>query len=276
MELGVAFRDLSEVAQGVPGPTTDWIGAWAHRHDCYILCPLTVSRGGTYTNEAILIDRQGGVSGSYAKIHPVVHGSEFISLEKGVMPGEDAAVFATDFGRIGVQICFDIHYPSGWAELKRKGAEIVFWPSAYDGGRHLSVHAWTNHYYVVSAVESRCARIINSMGEVLSATGRRDQVIARTLNLDIGLFHTDFNRSQIALIRQAYGPDVDISVYHEEGMFTLSAEAEGLSVDDLVDEFDLDPLDDYIARNEQLQDAWREGRCIPDLTPRYLGREQWA
>ena len=126
LELGVSFQDLSEVAESVPGPTTEWARRWAKAHRCYVICPLTVRRGDIYTNEAVLLDRRGAIVGSYAKIHPVVHGSEFISLEKGITPGREACVFDTDFGRIGMQICFDIHWPAGWAELKHRGAEMVF------------------------------------------------------------------------------------------------------------------------------------------------------
>ncbi len=61
-------------------------------------------------------------------------------------------VFDTDFGRIGVQICFDIEYRDGWDALDRAGAEIFFWLSAAEGGRGLNVIAWNYHRYVASAV----------------------------------------------------------------------------------------------------------------------------
>ena len=276
LELNVAFADLSIVAEPVPGPTTDRVAQYARKQGCYIICPLTVMHGDRYMNDAVLIDRQGHIVGAYSKIHPVVEGSEFTSLEKGITPGGEAAVFETDFGRIGMQICFDINWPETWAELKRKGAEIVFWSSAYDGGKHLSIHAWNNNYYIVSAVKSCYARIIDIMGEVLAVTGRRDPVIAHTIDLDVGLYHCDFNRTQIAAIRAKYGPDVTMRVWHEEGLFTVASNREELSVAEIADEFLLDPLDEYLARNTRLQDAWREGGPIPDLTPRYVGRIQWG
>jgi predicted amidohydrolase len=276
LEQGVAFRELAEVAEPVPGPTTDLVAGFARRHRCYIICPLTVIHGDKYMNDAVLIDRQGQVVGAYSKIHPVVEGSAFTSLEKGMTPGSEARVFELDFGRIGMQICFDINWDTGWAELKRKGAEIVFWSSAYDGGKHLSIHAWNNHYYVVSAVKSTYARVIDIMGEVLAKTGPRSGVIAQTIDLDVGLFHTDFNSVQLPLIRARYGPEVTIRIWHEEGLFTLESNRQELSVAEIVDEFALDPLDAYLERNTRLQDAWRKGGPIPNLAPRYLGREQWV
>ena len=272
LELNVQFLELAEVAETVPGTTTDMVSALARKHSCYIICPLTAIHRDKFMNDAVLIDRQGQIVGAYSKIHPVVSRAKFTDLEKGITPAGEAMVFETDFGCIGMQICFDINWDESWAELKRKGAEIVFWPSAYDGGKHLSIHAWNHHYYVVSAVKSRYARIIDIMGEVLAATGQRDPIVACTIDLDVGLFHTDFNQVQIPKIRAKYGPDVTIGIWHQEAFFTLETNREDLSVADIVEEFLLDPLHAYLKRNEQLQDAWRRGGPIPNLTPKFASR----
>ena len=92
----------------------------------------------------------------------------------------------------------------------------------------------------------------------------------------MGLFHCDFNNVQVPHIRARYGPDVTIRIWHEEGMFTVESNREDLSVADIVSEFKLDPLDAYLTRNARLQDAWRRGDPIPDLTPEYVGRVQWV
>lgn len=264
------------MAEPIPGPTTDVVAAYARAHRCYIICPLVGLHGTHYMNDAVLIDRQGQIVGLYSKIHPVVEGSQFKSLEKGMTPGSEAKVFETDFGRIGMQICFDICYDDGWAALERGGAEIVFWSSAYDGGKHLSIHAWNHRYYVVSSVQTNYARVLDIMGDVLAITGPRDPIAAHTIDLDVGLFHTDFNAVQVPLIRAKYGPQVTIKIWHQEGAFTLQSNREDLSVAEITREFQLDPLDDYLNRNARLQDAWRQGDPIPDLTPDYVGRVQWV
>ncbi|TVS08019.1 MAG: hypothetical protein EA424_29065 [Planctomycetaceae bacterium] len=48
-----------------------------------------------------------------------------IVLEGGVRPGAEHNVFELDFGRGGVQICYDVEYPEGWQRLAEKGAELV-------------------------------------------------------------------------------------------------------------------------------------------------------
>lgn len=273
--LGVEFDEVGEVAETVPGPTTDAIAAIARQHECYVICPLIADSNGTYTNDSVLIDREGAIAGVYSKIHPVVHGSEFRSLERGITPGREVPVFTTDFGRVGMQICFDLVFDDGWSELERQGAEIVFWSSAYDGGKHLSIRAWNHGYYIVSAVNSNHARIIDIVGEVRGMTGHSNPLVTCTIDLDVGLFHLDFNNAVIPTIQKRYGRDVTLRVLHEEGMFTLESNLNNVSVADLVREFDLDPYDDYLERNARLQDALRNGEPVPDLTPGFVGRKQW-
>lgn len=273
---GVAYDDLAEIAESIPGPTTELVASYARGHGCYIICPLIGLHGDQYRNDAVLIDRQGEIAGIYAKIHPVVQGSEYRSLELGVTPGTAAPVFETDFGKIGIQICFDLMYPEAWAELSLQGAEIVFWCSAYDGGKHLGIYAWTHHYHIVSSVQSRHAQVINVMGDTVAKSGWHDPVLAATINLDTAVLHCDFNGTVIPDLRKTYGRDVDIAVWHEEGLFTLSSNREDLSVADIMEAFNLETLDDYLARNRTLQDAVRDGRAVPDLTPPYLGRTQWS
>ena len=270
--VGVAGEHLGEVAETVPGPIVDYVADHARRHHCYIICPLFVRHSDRITNDAVLIDRQGQVVGAYSKLHPVADISAFNRLEIGVTPGSDVPVFDTDFGRIGMQICFDLNFDDGWSELKRKGAEIVFWSSQYNGGRLLTTRVWQYHYYLVSAVSTYYSRIMNVLGDVLATTGQFDTVAVHTIDLDVGLYHLDYNRVVLPQIHLKYGPDVVVCVGHEEDIFTLESRREGLTVNAIAEEFLLDPLDDYLARNIRLQDAVREGRPLPDLTPRYAGR----
>ena len=76
-------------------------------------------------------------------------------------------------------------------------------------------------------------------------------------------------------LHKQYGVDIEITMMHEEGLFTLVSNRDDLSVRDVIDAFKLDPLDAYLARCAKLQDALRSGEELPDLTPPYLGRAQW-
>jgi beta-ureidopropionase len=273
---GLVDPHNEEMAEDIPGPTLEMAAGYARRSGVYILCPILARRPDGTHIEAFLLDRQGQIAGSYQKHHPVVEGCEYNKVEFDSRPGSAFPVFDTDFGRIGVQICFDVEYPDGWEALDRAGAEIFFWLSAYDGGRDLTAKAWQYHRFLVSAVQTTYARILNCMGETLAITGAHDLIAAATIDLDVTLFHTDFNKAQIPAIRAKYGPDVTLRIYHEEGCFILQSNRPDLPVSALIAEFQLDPLKDYLARCRRLQDALRDGQALPDLTPPYETREQWV
>jgi predicted amidohydrolase len=131
----------------VPGPVTERLAAWARQRSCYVVFGLKTKTGNRIFNSAVLIDRKGQVSGVYSKTHPTEG-----ELEEGTTPGRvDPPLFETDFGVIGVQICFDVNWWESWKRLKQLGAKIVFFPSAFPAARQLSALALMNQYYIVSS-----------------------------------------------------------------------------------------------------------------------------
>jgi predicted amidohydrolase/acetyl esterase/lipase len=105
-------------------------------------------------NGAVVIDRQGRPVGRYDKVHPVLDQSgaaQQIVLEGGVRPGTEYNVFDLDFGRIGVQICYDIEYPEGWRRLAEKGAELVLYPTQSPQLTRPGTYAASHEYWIVSS-----------------------------------------------------------------------------------------------------------------------------
>ena len=117
---GVPRDGVAAVAESVPGPITEAIGAIARRHSTYVICPLIERREDRFYNSAAVLDRRGRIVGVYEKAHPVPQ------VEDELTPGSGPKPLDTDFGRIGVLICFDINWPDAWATLKHMGAEVVF------------------------------------------------------------------------------------------------------------------------------------------------------
>ena len=272
---GVAVDEVGQVAETVPGPTTEMAMERARAHGCNIICPLMERRDGVLYNSAVVIDRLGGIAGIYEKLHPVTTTPDFTAFEDGTTPGQEPKVFDLDFGRIGILICFDIQWPREWARLKELGAEIVFWPSAYDGGFPLQARAWDHHYWVVSSVQTQKSRIIDITGQVLLEAGARTPVIGMEIDLEKRFFHTDFNASQIGAIKKKYGRDVTVRLYHDEGGMTVESRREGLTVQALMDEFDLELVPDYVARHDLAETATRKGRA-PDPQPPRRVPGQWT
>ncbi|MBI4379406.1 MAG: carbon-nitrogen hydrolase family protein, partial [Nitrospinae bacterium] len=102
---------------------------------------------------AVLIDRFGKISGRYFKIHPVPNETKQFKVSRG----SNIPVFKTDFGLIGIMICFDSYFPELPAILARKGARIIFFPhqqNTPDSGTyllHLRAHAMFNCVYLVAS-----------------------------------------------------------------------------------------------------------------------------
>jgi predicted amidohydrolase len=252
----IPYSDVNDVAESVPGPFTEMASALARRYGTYIICPVLERRAGQIYNAAILLDRQGQIAGTYDKLHPVTSDTSSL-LEKGVTPGSELKVFDTDFGRIGILICFDINWRQEWERLKEMGAEIVFWPSAYDGGLPLQARAMDHHYYVVSAVRKQHARIIDVLSSVLAETGPYTDIAEVVIDLDKKVFSTDFNLRKLAALRLKYGRDVTIDMRCDEDMFSLVSQRPDLNVTDLMVEYGMQPWGDYIAKSMVAQDSQR-------------------
>jgi len=166
--VGLTTPQAVEAAQSVPGPITERIGALARRFGMNVVCPLLERKGERVYNAGVLLDRHGRVTGAYHKIHPTID-----ELEAGVTPGHRVEVFETDFGRVGVLICFDIMFPDRWREAKEGGAEVVFWPSAYEGGLPLQARACDYECYVVSSTPVWGCHILDITGYPIASAGHR-------------------------------------------------------------------------------------------------------
>jgi predicted amidohydrolase len=235
---------LRDAAEPVPGPVTNRLGAWARAHSSYVIAGLTTQLNGRLYNSAILIDRQGRVAGQFHKIHPTE-----AELKAGITPGDtEPPVFETDFGTIGVQICFDVNWWDVWKRLKQKGAKIVFFPSAYPAARQISALALMNQFYVVSATQTRQSRIYDITGEELAASGKYQPWAGATLPIGKRLFEIDFHVRKVHELLQKYGSRIDVNWLHDDDWFTLASLDPGLTVEDLEQEFDLTPLDAYRVR----------------------------
>lgn len=238
----------------IPGPITRRLAEWSRRNSSYLIFGLRTRSGDKIYNSAILLDRDGRVAGQFNKIHPTEG-----ELSEKVHPGNpDPPVFKTDFGVIGIQICFDVNWLDGWKRLKEKGASIVFFPAAYPAALHLSALALENQYFVVSSTQSRLSRIYDITGEVVAVTGQFQQWAGAVLPLGKRLFEIDFHSQKAREIQKKYGSRVEVGWRHEDDWFTLASLDPELTVPDLIAEFGLTPLDDYrIRAAKAVEDARR-------------------
>jgi len=129
-----------QTAEPIPGPTVERMQAHAAKHEMVIVVPIYEKVApGVFYNTAAVIDADGALLGTYRKKH-IPHVAGF--WEKFFFkPGNEGyPVFTTRYGRVGVYICYDRHFPEGARLLGLNGAEIVFNPSATVAG--LSQYLW--------------------------------------------------------------------------------------------------------------------------------------
>jgi predicted amidohydrolase len=209
--------------------------------------------GGQKYNSAFIIGRDGSIVGRYDKYHPTIWEIE----DDKVKSGDKIPVFELDFGKIGIAICYDIGWPSLWNTLGNKGAELVVWISAYDGGFPLQVYAWNNFYYVVSSVRTSHSKIIDKTGRILSSTSRWMDMTYKIIDLEKEIFHIDYQSQKLLEIQRRLGSDVIIESFSEENIFTLESNNPEWPIERIVKEFELEIFRNYHKRAELIQNKWR-------------------
>jgi predicted amidohydrolase len=244
---------LAKIAETPLGPISERFAAWAKTNHCYVVCPIYTQQDGRFYNSAVVIDREGNPLGEYRKIHPTVG-----EMENGIAPGPlDPPVFQTDFGTIGVQICFDINWHAGWHRLRDAGAEMIFWPSAFCGGQMLNALAWVTKCCVVSSTRFDPTKICDITGEDIASSGRARHWVCAPINLERAFLHGWPYWQKYDEVQAKYGRRVLIRHFWEEGWSILESRSPEVKVADVLREFEFLTHEQHIARAESMQDERR-------------------
>jgi predicted amidohydrolase len=167
-------------SEPVPGPTTRYLGNLARKHHMYMVAGILERDGEAVYNTAILIDRNGELAGKYRKLSLPRE-----EIEGGVTPGNDLPVFDTDFGRIGMMICWDVTFPETARALAMKGAEVIFLP-IWGGNLILAkARAIENQVYLVSSTYDMKSAIFDLEGDILKEATRQNPVIVSEVDLNL-------------------------------------------------------------------------------------------
>jgi predicted amidohydrolase len=168
-----------EVSEPVPGPSTEFLGSVAREHNIYIVAGLLERDGPVVYNTAVLIDREGKLAGRYRKV--ALPREE---IEGGVMPGNSYPVFDTDFGRIGMMICWDLQFPEVAKQLAIQGAEVIFMP-IWGGNLTLaSARAIENQIWLVSSSYNMKTGVFDLEGKLLVEADEQDPVALVQVDLN--------------------------------------------------------------------------------------------
>jgi predicted amidohydrolase len=176
VDTGLAY---AEVAEPIPGPITRQFGDLARKKSAYVVAGVYEREGNAVYNTSVLIDRRGEVVGKYRKVY--IPREE---IEVGITPGNEFPVFDTDFGRIGMMICWDSEYPDPARALALKGAEIIFLP-IWDGEPTLvTARAIENHLFLVESSYGSPTQILDPEGKQLALAPKIGTAATATLDLN--------------------------------------------------------------------------------------------
>ena len=192
-------------AQKFPNASTDKLQEVAKRLGIVMVVPFfEEALPGVYFNTAVVYDRDGTYLGKYRKNH-IPEGPQY--LEKYYFtPGDFGyPIFKTQFGTIGIGICWDQWFPEVARILALQGAEILLYPTAigsepdrpeFDSSEPwrtiIRSHAIANNVFVGAVnrvgVETEMSFygksfIANPYGDIIAGAGNQDEIIMATCDL---------------------------------------------------------------------------------------------
>ncbi|MDR3252689.1 MAG: carbon-nitrogen hydrolase [Tannerella sp.] len=122
--------DLFDLAETIPGPSTERFGGIARRYGVVIVTSLFEKRAsGLYHNTAAVIEKDGSVAGLYRKMHipddPAYYEKFYFT------PGDTGFnPIRTSVGCLGVLVCWDQWFPEAARLMALKGADMLVYPTA--------------------------------------------------------------------------------------------------------------------------------------------------
>ena len=179
---------LSQIAEPLDGPLIRRFGELAAGRGIYVVAGIYTSREGRVYNSAVLFGPEGRILGVFDKVHLPA------GEERVITPGNAYPVFETEYGNIGMLVCWDLQYPEAARELALGGADLIVCPTWGWEKRYGLCRAYENGVSVAAAMgvprgqeiwefcDPSC--IVSNMGMVLAeGTRSGDQIV--TAEVDI-------------------------------------------------------------------------------------------
>ncbi|MCL5097302.1 MAG: carbon-nitrogen hydrolase family protein [Candidatus Omnitrophica bacterium] len=171
-------KSYIEAGEPVPGPTTKRLGELSRELGCYIVAGIYERAGPIVYNTAVLMGRKGELAGTYRKTHLPRE-----EVEAGITPGDSYPVFSTDFGKIGIMICWDLQFAETACALAKQGAEMILLP-IWGGSEVLArARAIENHVYLVTSSYDMRTFIVDPTGKVLAEATAEKPIAFATIDL---------------------------------------------------------------------------------------------
>ncbi len=220
---GEAGEDAPARAVAWDGPVGARFAEKARTARCYIVVPTYLREPGgalRVSNAAVLVDRSGKVAGIYRKVHLVVS-ADGRRMEGGATPGTEFPVFACDFGKLAIQICYDIEFDLGWRELARKGAELIAWPTQSPQTVHPAARALAHGCWIVSSTWRDNASLFEPTGKIAAQVRPPARILVEEIDLSYAILPWSAGLRKGKALEEKFGARIGYRYYEDEdcGLF---------------------------------------------------------
>ena len=167
------------VSESIPGPTTATLGEFARKRGTWVVAGIMERDGATVYNTSVLINRQGAVAGKYRKVY-----LPQAEVDGGLTPGSEYPVFDTDFGKVGMMICYDAQFADPARYLAMRGAELILMPIW--GGPELLTRgrALENQVFIATSGYDYPASVVDPEGAVIASSDVDGTAVSTVIDLN--------------------------------------------------------------------------------------------
>ena len=193
--------NIKNVAEPVPGKISESVLAMAQEFSIVILAGLAEAdlAGRIFASHLVATDH--GLAGVYRKVHIAPPENEIFTA------GDSVPLFDINGFKLGIQLCYDAHFPELSTRMATEGADAIFMPHASPRGtpaekfdswmRHLAARAFDNGLYVIACNQTGnnqndlkfpgLAIVLNPAGRILKkdATGNENMVVADLIKAEL-------------------------------------------------------------------------------------------
>jgi predicted amidohydrolase len=233
----------------------------AREHHCYIVVPTYLresKENKLLSNAAILVGRKGEMVGMYRKVHLVVS-TETGSTEAGAIYGHAQPVFQSDFGKLAMQICYDMEFDEGWQELALHGAELIAWPTQSPQTAQPAFRAMQQRCYIVSSTWRHNASVFEPTGRIAAQITPPARVLVHEIDLSYAILPWSRKLRKGEALRKTYGERVGFRYYEEEDRGIFWSNDPKVPIGEMVHSLGLTEIE---QEREQVQKIYR-GAGLP-------------
>ena len=201
------------------GPSWQAMSDYAGKYHIYLIAGSMpeVDEAGNVYNTSYIFDRDGKQIGKHRKAHLFdinVKNGQYFKESDTLTSGDHATVFATEFGKMGVMICYDIRFPEFARTMALDGARMIFVPAAFNmttGPAHWELtfraRALDNQIYMLGCAPARDTQagyiswghsiVTDPWGKVMKQLDEKEGILIEEIDLD----REDQIREQLPLLK---------------------------------------------------------------------------